>query len=146
MGLFVGINFIDASSGLIEAVNGILTIELIATLYILLIPLTIFFTGLMTPISVYSRSFKEAQSIMVPLNIITVLPAIVGFLPTFELDYTTAFIPIVNVVLATKQIVAGHFDFGLIAITFVSLILLATASLFISYRQFGKETNILRGE
>src|SRR5690606_16944694 len=108
------------------------------------IPLTIFFTGVMTIISVYSRSFKEAQSIMVPLNIVMVLPAIAGFLPAFELDYTTAFIPIVNVVLATKQIIGGNIDWILIRITFTTLILIAFVSLFISYKQFGKEANILR--
>jgi sodium transport system permease protein len=144
IGLFVSLNMVDSESLVIAAVNEMLTVQLMATLYILLIPLAIFFAGVMIPISVYSRSFKEAQSILTPLNIVMVLPAMVGFVPGVELDYTTAFIPIVNVVLATKAIIAGNFDIVLLSITFISLILLAAISVFVSMKQFDKETNILR--
>lgn len=122
IGLFISLNMLQADSEMMTAINSILSPTLIATLYILLIPLAFFFAGVMIPISVYSRSFKEAQSILTPLNIIMVLPAMAGFFPGVELDYFTAFIPIVNVVLATKAIMAGNADFVLIAITFISLI------------------------
>ncbi|MBL7900045.1 MAG: ABC transporter permease [Crocinitomicaceae bacterium] len=144
IGLFISLNMLEADSEMMTAINSILSPTLIATLYILLIPLAFFFAGVMIPISVYSRSFKEAQSILTPLNIIMVLPAMAGFFPGVELDYVTAFIPIVNVVLATKAIMAGNADFVLIAITFISLILLATIAIWIAFRQFGKESTILR--
>lgn len=144
IGLFISLNMLQADSEMMTAINSILSPTLIATLYILLIPLAFFFAGVMIPISVYSRSFKEAQSILTPLNIIMVLPAMAGFFPGVELDYFTAFIPIVNVVLATKAIMAGNADFVLIAITFISLIVLATISIWIAFRQFGKESTILR--
>lgn len=144
IGLFISLNMLQADSEMMTAINSILSATLIATLYILLIPLAFFFAGVMIPISVYSRSFKEAQSILTPLNIIMVLPAMAGFFPGVELDYFTAFIPIVNVVLATKAIMAGNADFVLIAITFISLIVLATISIWIAFRQFGKESTILR--
>ncbi|MBI3135022.1 MAG: ABC transporter permease [Bacteroidetes bacterium] len=144
VGLFISLNMLDMDSGLMQMINDILTPQLILTLYVLLIPLAFFFAGVMIPISVYSRSFKEAQSILTPLNILMVLPAMTGFFPGVELDYTTAFIPIVNVVLATKAIIAGNADMVLIAITFTSLILLAALSIFISWRQFGKESMVLR--
>jgi len=127
-----------------QSINEILSPQLIVTLYLLLIPLALFFAGVMIPISVYSRSFKEAQSILTPLNIVMVLPAMAGFFPGVELDYTTAFIPIVNVVLATKAIIAGNADMVLIGITFFSLILLAGLSVLISLRQFSKESMVLR--
>jgi sodium transport system permease protein len=142
IGLFVSLNMVD--SEIIDDINKMVTFQLMATLYFLLIPLAVFFAGVMIPISVYSRSFKEAQSILTPLNIVMVLPAMVGFVPGVELDYTTAFIPIVNVVLATKAIIAGNFDIVLLSITFISLILLAAISVFVSMKQFDKETNILR--
>ena len=144
IGLFVSLNLVDINADLMFAINQILTPSLIGTLYVLLIPLAIFFAGVMIPISVYSKSFKEAQSILTPLNIVMVLPAMVGFIPGVELDYTTAFIPIVNVVLATKAIIAGNADMVLIAITFVSLIILAGISVLVSLKQFDKESNVLR--
>ena len=144
VGLFASLNMFDMSPQLKQTIGEILSPQLIATLYVLLIPLALFFAGVMIPISVYSRSFKEAQSILTPLNIVMVLPAMAGFFPGIQLDYTTAFIPIVNVVLATKSIIAGNADMVLIAITFFSLIILAGLSVFISLRQFGKESMILR--
>ena len=125
-------------------IGNIITPQLVLTLYLLLIPVAIFFAGIMTPISVYSRSFKEAQSILTPLNIAVVVPTIVGFLPGIELDYTTAFIPIVNVVMATKAIIAGNAAIGPLIITFASLIILSAIAVFVSFRQFGREENVLR--
>ena len=144
IGLFASLNMFDMNPELKASINEILSPQLIGTLYLLLIPLALFFAGVMIPISVYSRSFKEAQSILTPLNIVMVLPAMAGFFPGVELDYTTAFIPIVNVVLATKSIIAGNPDMILIGITFLSLIILASLSVLISLRQFGKESMVLR--
>ena len=144
VGLFASFYLQDTDSEFMQAVSDILTPQLIGTLYVLLIPLAIFFAGVMIPISVYSRSFKEAQSILTPLNIVMVLPAMAGFFPGVELDYTTAFIPIVNVVLASKAIIAGNADIVLISITFTTLIVLAAVAVFISWKQFGKESMILR--
>lgn len=145
-GLFLSLNLIEMDGDLLTAVNQIISPSLIATLMILLIPLAIFFTGIMTPLSIYAKSYKEAQSTMVPLNIVMVLPAIAGFIPSVELDYTTAFIPIVNIVLATKQIIAGNVDWILVGISFVSLVLIAAIAVVVSHKQFGKESNILRGD
>ena len=56
---------------------------------------------------------------------------------------TTAIIPVVNIVLATKDLIAGTLDMGLLAISFAVMFAIAALAVFISYRQFGKETNIL---
>ncbi len=144
LGLYFSLNFMGMEGDFMDTIKGMLSPGLIGTLYILLVPLAIFFAGIMIPVSVYSRSFKEAQSILTPLNILVVLPAIFGFLPGVELDYTTAFIPILNVVLACKSLIGGHADMVLIAITFFSLIMLAGLSVWVSIKQFGKEGNVLR--
>ena len=145
IGLYASINLIGDSTDLMMiAMNEMLTPKLFAMLFVLLIPLAIFFAGVMIPISVYAKSFKEAQSILTPLNIVMVLPAMVGFVPGVELDFTTAFIPVVNVVLSTKMLLSGNFDFALLSITFLTLILLAVVAVYISMRQFGKESSILR--
>lgn len=128
---------------LIEVVRGILSMSFVGLLYLLLLPLTIFFAGVMIPICVYAKSFKEAQSIITPLNIVVVLPAMVGFFPGIELDYTTAFIPIVNVVLATKELIAGTLDPILLFLSFGVMITLAAIAVTVSYKQFDKEGNVV---
>lgn len=112
------------------------------SMFALIVPLMVFFAGLMIPITVYAKSFKEAQSIITPLNILVIVPAVVGMFPGVEYSIQTAFIPVVNVVLATKEIVAGTIDYTLYTGTLLSLFIFAVIAVMISHRQFGKENNI----
>ncbi|WP_107037596.1 ABC transporter permease [Brumimicrobium mesophilum] len=145
LGMFVGLRVFDvASNPEIKAIiDGILTPTFILALLILLLPLTIFFAGIMIPATIYAKSFKEAQSVLTPVNFIIIMPTFVGFLPNIELDYTTAFIPIVNIVLATKEIVAGTIDPILMVISFMTMVAVAAISVLFSYKRFGKESNII---
>jgi sodium transport system permease protein len=144
-GLFISIEVMDLIKEpmLLQIVDSILSVQFMAMLYLLLIPMTIFFAGLMIPIAVYAKTFKEAQSIITPLNFIVILPAMVGFFPGIELNAITAAIPIVNVVLATKELIAGTLDFSLLLISFAVMLTIAAISVFISFKQFDKETNVV---
>lgn len=128
---------------LMDTINDILSVSFVISLLILLIPLTFFFAGMMIPITIRAKSFKEAQSLLTPLNFIVILPAIIGLIPTVELNYGTAFIPIVNIVLSAKELIAGTQNFGLILISFTVMLLLAFASVLFSYKRFGNENNVI---
>lgn len=145
LGLYLSLNVFELvpNAEIMEIVNGILSLPFILSLYILLIPLTVFFAGVMIPVTIYAKSFKEAQSILTPVNFIIILPAMIGFIPGIELDITTAFIPIVNIVLATKELVAGTLSFGLMSLVFGVMFLLATLAVLFSYKRFEKESNVV---
>ena len=145
LGLFISIEFLDLAQNkeLLEVIHGILTPYFIGSMLALLLPLVIFFAGLMIPIAIYAKSLKEAQSIITPLNIVMVLPAMVGFFPGIELNLNTTLIPVVNVVLATKELIAGTLSLPYFLSVFGIMCLLALLSVLISYKQFGKESNIL---
>jgi sodium transport system permease protein len=145
LGLFVSIEFLDlaANQELLEVIHSILTPYFILSMFALLLPLVIFFAGLMIPIAIYAKSFKEAQSIITPLNILVVLPAMVGFFPGIALNIQTVFIPVVNVVLATKALIAGTLSWAYFLGVFGLMCALAFLAISLSYRQFGKESNIL---
>lgn len=145
IGLFIAIKVmnIEGNQQLMDIVQSILTPSFILMLFFLLFPLTVFFAGVMIPIAVYAKSFKEAQSIITPLNIIMVLPAMVGLFPGIELNTVTACIPVVNVVLATKELIAGTLDTGLLLLSFGIMLALAALAVFVSYRHFDKETNVV---
>jgi sodium transport system permease protein len=145
LGLFLSIEVLDVvdNKEILTIIHSILSPTFIILLYSLLIPLTVFFAGVMIPIAVYAKSFKEAQSIITPLNIVMVLPAMVGFFPGVELNLVTACIPVVNIVLATKELIAGTLDFGLVALSFSVMFVLATLAVFVSYKRFDKETNVV---
>jgi len=145
LGLFISIEFLDLADNqeLLEVIHSILTPKFILSMLALLLPLVIFFAGLMIPIAIYAKSFKEAQSIITPLNIVVVLPAMVGFFPGITLDITTVFIPVVNVVLATKALIAGTLSLTYFLSVLGMMCTLATLAILVSQKQFGKETNLL---
>lgn len=145
LGLFLSIEVFDLveNEELLNIIHEVLSGEFVILLYGLLFPLTVFFAGVMIPIAVYTKSFKEAQSIITPLNIVMVLPAMVGFFPGIELDPVTAAIPVINIVLATKELIAGTLDFQLLLISFSVMVTLAVIAVFVSYKQFDKESNVV---
>jgi sodium transport system permease protein len=145
LGLYIsirGMNLIQ-DPALLGIINSILSFKFITVLFLLQVPLTIFFAGLLIPIAIHAKSFKEAQSIITPLNFVVILPAMIGFLPQIELNATTALIPIVNIVLATKELIAGTLNYMHLLLSAVVMCLIAAAAVFISYKQFEKENNVL---
>ncbi|MFN6077506.1 MAG: ABC transporter permease, partial [Fluviicola sp.] len=83
------------------------------------------------------------QSTIAPMNILVVLPAMVGFFPGIELNEITAMIPIVNIVLATKELIAGTLEWYLVFISFAVMLTLAAIAVTLSYRKFESETNVI---
>ncbi len=144
VGIYLAIEVFDIVKDpeVLQAIQDILSPAFIILLFALLIPLIIFFAGIMVPIAVRAKSFKEAQSIISPLNIVVLLPAMIGFFPGIELNEITAIIPIVNIVLATKELMAGTLEIHLVIIAFVVMLLLAALSILLSYKRFDDESTI----
>jgi len=145
LGLFLSIEVLNLveNADLLSVVHEILSLKFILLLFSLLLPLIIFFAGIMIPVAVYAKSFKEAQSIITPINLIVVLPAMIGFFPGIKLTAVTASIPVVNIVLSTKELIAGTLDYSLLGLSYFVMILLAVIAVFVSYKQFDKENNII---
>lgn len=116
----------------------------IIMLLLMFIPLMVFFAGILTLVTTYAKSYKEAQSIISPLTIIIILPAVVGLSPGVELNLVTAIIPITNISLATKEIISGTIHFPLYGLALGSLLVYATISVFLASLWFSKERNIIK--
>ena len=134
----------DLPAGFIDVLLRLLGWDNILLLLSLLVPLTIFFAGILLSVSLTARSFKEAQSMISPLNIAVILPAAIGLTPGMVLSYKLALIPILNVSLATKAIIAGTIEPGQLALVYISLITFAILSLWGSAWWFGRESTIFR--
>lgn len=124
-------------------IHSILSLKFIFSLYLLLIPLIVFIAGLLVPIAIYAKSFKEAQSMIAPLNFVIIIPVMIGFLPGIEYNFATASIPIINIVLATKELIAGTLTIGLMAWSFFVMLSFAVLAVLFSYKRFDKENAIL---
>ncbi len=120
---------------------GALDLILIATM---LVPAAAMFAALLLSISIYARSFKEAQSYAVPLNLLIVMPAVIAMLPGIELTWGWAMVPITNLSLAIKELVKGTMDYTMLAAILGSSFVLAGLMLTFCTWWFRREQVLFR--
>ncbi|KZN68274.1 hypothetical protein N473_07560 [Pseudoalteromonas luteoviolacea CPMOR-1] len=113
-------------------------------IFALLLPVAVMLSSLVLAISIYARSFKEAQNYMGPLSMLVFVPIVVSVMPNMSLNTTTAWIPITNVSLAIKEIIKGTVDYSAVVMIFVASALLAGALLMFCIRWFSKEAVLFR--
>jgi len=145
VGLYIGVRQAgDLPPDFMDIVVKILGGNTIALVMSLLIPLTVFFAGVLLSVSLAARGFKEAQTLIAPLNMAVIIPAAIGMMPGLEMTYITAMIPVLNVSLATKEIIAGTITTPHLITVYVTLIGLALASMAMATTQFNRESTIFR--
>jgi sodium transport system permease protein len=131
-----------------EVLGGILKViegKSLLLLFAMIIPLCAFFAAILLSASVFSKSYKEAQSIITPLNFMVLVPVLIGIFPGIKLNAATALIPILNISLATKEIIAGTISPLLMAEVCLVLFTLAALGLIFCTHWFNRETVIFRG-
>jgi sodium transport system permease protein len=111
---------------------------------LLTIPPAVSFTGVLLALSIYARSFKEAQNYMTALMYVIVLAPMAGLLPGLELDWKLALIPLVNVSLLARDFLKGSTNWGYYAATLGSCLALAGICLAYAVRQFKREEVLFR--
>jgi len=145
IGLYLAVRGIrEIPPDILDAVMEMLGPKMVLMIFTLLLPIAAFFAAVILGLSIFARSFKEAQSIITPLNIAIIFPALIGTLPGIELDARTALVPILNVSLATKDMLAGTINPVYLLEVYVSLFLLAALSLWGCVKWFNREETLFR--
>ena len=111
---------------------------------LLISPVAGIFSAITLSISIYAKSFKEAQNYISPMMMIVILPALMGMALPLDLNSTSALIPIYNVVLACKEIMAGTIETFLLLEVIISSFILSIIAIFFSSKLFKKESFIFR--
>ncbi len=119
-------------------------IKAIIAVFLMALPITVFFSAALLAIALLAKSYKEAQSYISPLMIVVILPAIVGMMPGAELTNRLSLIPVLNMTLVCKEIVSGTYHWNQIGIIFLSTCVYAAAALFIAVKQFNREEVLFR--
>jgi sodium transport system permease protein len=114
------------------------------SVFIMAVPLAVLFASVLLTISSFAKSYKEAQSYIMPLMVIVIIPAIAAMLPGVELDAKLAIVPILNVSLLCKELVIGTFHWNFIAIIFLSTCVYAAIALFLAVKMFQRESVLFR--
>lgn len=129
---------------ILTTLSDILSLRFVVMLFAMLIPLSVFFAGLLSAIVVRANSFKEAQTYVTPMTFVVIVPAMIALMPGIKLNWMTVWIPILNIALATKEIIAGTVKYLHFFVIVISLLVLAFAAVWASYKQFSREGNILK--
>lgn len=96
-------------------------------------------------ISIFAKSFKEAQTYLMPVTLIITMSALPfqfsDFINFAAIHYS---IPVYGSMIAVLNIVRGNLDFGYIAISVVSNIITCAIFLIVAWQSFKRESVIFR--
>tara|TARA_R110000868_G_scaffold157723_6_gene385148 strand:- start:262 stop:1455 length:1194 start_codon:yes stop_codon:yes gene_type:complete len=113
-------------------------------IFLMLVPVVAIFAAVLLSISIYAKSFKEAQSYMVPLVFLVIVPVILALLPGVELKGGWAWVPLTNVALAMKELIKGTMDYFQLIAIFGSTVVIAGAVLAFCVYWFKQEKVLFR--
>jgi sodium transport system permease protein len=138
--MLLGITHGAAGTAMQISVSG----KAIVSIFFMVLPLAVFFSAALLAISLFAKSFKEAQSYISPLMIVVVLPAVAAMLPGVELNTAMALVPVLNTSLISKEIITGTYHWKYIALIFASSSIYAAAAITIAVKLFQREDVLFR--
>ena len=121
-----------------------MTGKAVISIFVIVLPLAVLFSAALLTISLFAKSFKEAQSYLSPLMIVVVLPAVAALLPGVELNTALALVPVLNTSLVCKEIITGTYHWNYIALIFASSCLYAAAAIGLAVKLFQREDVLFR--
>ena len=107
--------------------------------------LTSLIAALLIGVTLFARSFKEAQSYVAPLSFLLIIPAVgLQFKDLLDLGSGVYAVPVFNALVLMDDIVKGTVTFGSVLATWLSLAVATAALLLFAYGNFRREGVIFR--
>lgn len=113
-------------------------------IFLMLVPVVAMFASALLSLSIYARSFKEAQGYMTPIVFVVIVPVMIAMLPGIELKGIYAWIPLTNVALAIKELIKGTMDYMQLFAIFTSTAIIAGALISFCIYWFKQEKVLFR--
>ena len=110
----------------------------------ILVPLTSLFAATALALSVFAKSYREAQYYLTPLMIIVMPLAMVALVPAVTLTPGRCFIPVASIVLLYKSLLLGQINWLHLTLVFSSTFLYAALALWGAMKLFEKESVFFR--
>jgi len=106
---------------------------------LLLLPLALFFSGLLLAVASFASNQKEAQIYCLPIYLVPVLGMMVVMMPGIDLEGPLLLTPVLNTALLIKQLFLSHGTGQQIAFVFISTCLYAAGAVAFAARIFARE-------
>lgn len=118
----ISLYYVKNNFSIYENVIFNINIKTIALTSIILLTYTFFISGVCITIASFTKTFKEAQSSLTPISLITCVPM---FLEILNINITNglSFIPIINHTIMVDNILTGTINISNILITIISSII-----------------------
>lgn len=106
-----------------ESIDGMGQVQLagylssIPMLLVALVTSAMLITALCMCFCIFAKSTKEANNYVTPVMLVIMFASMVGMVPSIELNYRFALVPLVNVSLLIKQVFSQQMDIMLAAVT-----------------------------
>jgi ABC-2 type transport system permease protein/sodium transport system permease protein len=108
-------------------------------LFLILSTFALFYSALLLVLTSSARSFKEAQAYLIPLLLLSITPGLVILLPGWRLGQGTAVIPLVNILLLSKEVLEGAAPLLPAILALLSTVLYGAAALSLAAQIFGAD-------
>jgi ABC-2 type transport system permease protein/sodium transport system permease protein len=118
--------------------EGLTPLALLQVLALLLL-FAAFFSAVLLTLTSFARSFKEAQSALIPLMLFCLTPGMLALMPGLSLRGPLAVAPLINIVLLARDVLEGKPDLMVTALVVVVTLLYAMAAVMVAARLFGAE-------
>ena len=110
----------------------------------LLVLFSAFFSAVLLALTSFARSFKEAQAYLIPLMLLSLAPGVLSLFPGVRLTPTLALAPLLNIILLSREILAGTTQLLPATLSVLATVIYAMAALGLASRLFGSDA-VLRG-
>ncbi|HKB41134.1 MAG TPA: ABC transporter permease subunit, partial [Gemmataceae bacterium] len=107
--------------------------------FLLLLLFAAFFSAVLLAVTSFARSFKEAQAYLIPLMLVSLTPGMLSLMPGLKLEGPMRVVPLLNIVLLTRDIFAGEATAAGAALVVLSTLVYAAAAIALAARIFGAE-------
>ncbi len=108
------------------------------TILPLLILFSLFFSAILLALCSIARSFKEAQAYLIPVMLLSIGPGVLSVMPGVRLTANMAVVPLFNMILLARDVLAGDAEWLPTMLTIGSTILYSFGVMAIAAKVFGR--------
>lgn len=117
---------------------------ILVSVAMLAVPPAMVFASLFLTVSIFARSFKEAQNYLSPMGLVLLLPPAAAMIPGIEINNRLALIPMVNVSLLARDFLQGDVSWYYYGLTMASCLGFAAICLTLCVWMFHRESVLFR--
>ncbi len=116
-----------------------LPLEVLPIILICMVPFSLLFAAILVAVCSFARTFKEAQSYVMPVILGSLIPAMAVTLPTARLSGILLVLPVGNMVLLARELFQGTYTWTQVSFVLISTSFYAAAAVGVAVRLFGQE-------